>query len=157
MKKNTNATVAARTKALLLAMALSMALAPATPALAATAAPAARPALSAQASVLDGVVSWLRGFRWAVASARISHGRGTRAALDVFWVTDRQATGYQVRYCTRKDMRGARTVSCGRGSHRHVGGLRRNSWYYVQVRKVHREHGRVYYSNWSARMIVRTR
>ena len=98
-----------------------------------------------------------RGFRWAVASARISQGRGSRAALDVFWVTDRQATGYQVRYCTRKDMRGARTVSCGRGSHRHVGGLRRNSWYYVQVRKVHREHGRVYYSNWSARMIVRTR
>ena len=90
-------------------------------------------------------------FKWRTMKASIRKVKGTRGAVDVYWATDKQATRYQIRYAKTKGMQGARTLICRKGSScTRIKNLKRNQVYYVQVRKVHVENGKTYYSSWSA-------
>ena len=66
--------------------------------------------------------------------------------------------GYQVRYSTKADMSGAKTVKASKkAKSKKVKKLAKKTNYYVQVRTYTVKSGKTFYSNWSPVKTVKTK
>lgn len=70
-----------------------------------------------------------------------------------------QTTGYQIRYSTKSNMSGAKTVTIAKNSttSKSVTGLSKGKKYYVQIRTFKTVNGTKYYSAWSGSKTVTTK
>ncbi len=80
--------------------------------------------------------------------------------INVYWSTITDASGYQIRYCTRKDFKSdvlTRRVN-GQSSDRIIiGKLKRNKNYYVQVRAYKTYGSKTVYGKWSGKIKLKTK
>lgn len=74
------------------------------------------------------------------------------------WTKKSGAAKYQIRYSTKKSMRGAKTINVSKAAKsKKIKGLKSGKKYYVQVRAAKKIGGQLYYSNWSSKKSVRTK
>jgi minor extracellular protease Epr len=75
----------------------------------------------------------------------------------VTWKRDTDATGYQIRYSTKKNMKNAKTVTVSSTSKK-ITKLKAKTKYYVQVRAYAKQStGKKLYSKWSTKSTVTTK
>lgn len=66
--------------------------------------------------------------------------------------------GYQIRYSTRSNMSGAKTVTATKSSRsKKISKLKAKTKYYVQVRTYTKKNGNTFYSKWSTKKTVKTK
>jgi hypothetical protein len=86
-----------------------------------------------------------------------------KKAFTVKWKKQSKANqkkfnGYQVRYSTKADMSGAKTVKAAKSSKsKKIKKLAKKTKYYVQVRTYTKANGKTFYSKWSAKKTVKTK
>lgn len=95
---------------------------------------------------------------YAVYGTSISKVSAASKAFTVKWTKKSDATKYQVRYSTKKNMAKAKTVNVSKSSSsKKITKLKAKKKYYVQVRVVKTIGGQNYYSSWSTAKVVKTK
>ena len=95
---------------------------------------------------------------YAVYGTSISKVSAASKAFTVKWTKKSDATKYQVRYSTKKNMTKAKTVNVSKSSSsKKITKLKAKKTYYVQVRVVKTIGGKNYYSGWTTAKAVKTK
>ncbi|MDE6024515.1 MAG: fibronectin type III domain-containing protein [Lachnospiraceae bacterium] len=92
-----------------------------------------------------------------VSRPAISSVKNTsRKKMTVTWKKNKKASGYQIRYGTKKSLTKAKPVTVKGGSKKTktISSLKKGKRYYVQIRTYKTVKGKKYYSDWSARRSV---
>ena len=83
---------------------------------------------------------------------------GKKKSIKVSWKQDKSASGYQVRYSLKKNMKGAVTVNVVSGKKAcTIKKLKQKTRYYVQVRPLKKSGEAVYTGSWTKKRVVRTK
>lgn len=94
------------------------------------------------------------------AATKITQAKGKKKAITVKWKKKASlAKGYQIRYSTKKSMKGAKTVTvkgAAKGA-KTIKKLKSKTKYYVQVRSFAKVNGKMYTSSWSKKKAVKTK
>ena len=106
-------------------------------------------------------VKVLKGYaKYYVKSLKVVRGK---KSFTVKWkkqsaANQKKFNGYQIRYSTKKSMKGAKTVKASKSSaSKIIKKLKKNKKYYVQVRTFTKKAGITYYSKWSALKSIKTK
>lgn len=95
---------------------------------------------------------------YEVDKTKIKRIVGSKRSFTVKWGKKNDATKYQLRYSPISSMKGAKTLTISKASNsKKIKKLSANKKYYVQVRVVKKIGGSVYYSDWCAKKVIRTK
>lgn len=86
--------------------------------------------------------------------------RTGKRKLILFWNTVADASGYQIRYCKKKDMKNGVVNQTVKGQSKYkktISKLARKKKYYVQVRAYKKSGSKTVYGKWSAKKSLRTK
>lgn len=83
-----------------------------------------------------------------------------RGSAKLYWDSQSDATGYQIRYCRGKNFKSGVITKTIKGSSKSsytIKNLARNKKYYVQIRAYKKSGSKVVYGKWSAKKIIQTK
>lgn len=116
--------------------------------------------ITAKAQTADKSIVYVGRYTLKVnpKGTKIRKVQGAVKGISVNWkaASTKNASGYQIRYATRKSMKGAKTVTVsGAGNtFKVITGLKKGSKYYVQLRTYVKTGGKKYYSSWTSTVSV---
>lgn len=86
--------------------------------------------------------------------------KGGKGKLHLQWYMVTDASGYEIRYCKRKNMKKSvktKMVKGGSKSKKTIKGLSRKKKYYVQIRAYKKSGSKIVYGKWSTKRCLRTK